>query len=300
MLKNAAAYFKLTKPKVVFVMLITAWVGMLLASHEPSLQSAYAHYRFLKLMCCGTLGIAFIAGAAAVLNQLFDKKFDAKMERTASRPLVNNVISTQNALVYALILLMFGIGILYFAVNPLTLYLTLGTLGGYAFIYTVFLKHLTPQNIVIGGLAGAMPPLLGWTAITNTISPYALLLTLIIFMWTPPHFWALAIYRKQEYEKAGIPMLPVTHGIGFTKICIMLYTILLLCVSLLPFVIGMSRIIYGLSALVLGVGFCLQTIRLYFSKKPQVALQTFQISILYLLLLFGALIVDHVLGPYHA
>ena len=236
------SYYILCKPNVVYMMLITALVGMLLAQETvPSIS-----YMFISL-----LGIALCSGSAAAINQVIDRSADASMNRTDKRPLPQGDISPIHASIFALVIGFLGALILYIFVNTLTMYLTIASLIGYAFIYTVYLKRATPQNIVIGGLAGAAPPLLGWTSITNSIDAYSLLLVLIIFIWTPPHFWALAIYRKDEYAKESIPMLPVTHGVAFTKLQIVLYTIILFLVSLLPYIVLMSGVIYLISALVL-------------------------------------------------
>ena len=235
-------YYNLCKPNVVYMLLITALVGMLLAQEElPSLYTI-----FISL-----LGIALCSGSAAAINQVIDRNADASMNRTDQRPLPQGDLTPFHATIFATIIGLLGALILYVFVNTLTMYLTIASLIGYAFIYTVYLKRATPQNIVIGGLAGAAPPLLGWTSITNSIDAYALLLVLIIFIWTPPHFWALAIYRKDEYAKESIPMLPVTHGVAFTKLQIVLYTIILYLVSLLPYIVLMSGIIYLFSALIL-------------------------------------------------
>lgn len=276
----------LCKPKVVFVMLITSWVGMFCAN--PGQLS-------LKIFLAATLGIGLMGGAAAIINHVVDRHIDAKMSRTHARPLPDGRILPGQALLFSALLGSLGLGVLFFYVNPLTTILTLLTLGGYAILYTLFLKRATPQNIVIGGVAGAMPPLLGWSAVSNTIDPNGLLLALIIFAWTPPHFWALAIYRRKEYKKAEIPMLPVTHGVQYTKLSIVLYTLLLLTISLLPFVTGMSSLLYLGSAVVLGSCFLSQTIRLYRSHTDKTAIHTFSFSILYLLLLFIALLVDQAL-----
>ena len=240
------SYYELCKPNVVYMMLICAFVGMLLA--EESVSSF--GYLFVSLT-----GIACCAASAAAVNQVIDRNTDASMTRTDQRPLPQGELSPTHASVFALIIGILGALILYLYVTTLTMILTLASLVGYAFIYTVYLKRATPQNIVIGGLAGAAPPLLGWSSISNTIDPYALLLVLIIFVWTPPHFWALAIYRKDEYAKESIPMLPVTHGVTFTKLQIVLYTIILFIVSMLPYVVLMSGEIYLYSALILSTIF---------------------------------------------
>ena len=280
------SYYELCKPNVVYMMLICAFVGMLLA--EESVSSF--GYLFVSLT-----GIAFCAASAAAVNQVIDRNTDASMTRTDQRPLPQGELSPTHASLFALIIGILGALILYLYVNTLTMILTLSSLVGYAFIYTVYLKRATPQNIVIGGLAGAAPPLLGWSSITNTIDPYALLLVLIIFVWTPPHFWALAIYRKDEYAKESIPMLPVTHGVAFTKLQIVLYTIILFIVSLLPYVVLMSGEIYLFSALILSTIFLYYSINLYFSNDDEDAMSTFQFSIYYIFLIFLALLIDHFL-----
>ena len=278
------SYYQLCKPNVVYMMLICAFVGMLLAEQSVGSYS----YLFVSL-----LGIAFCAASAAAINQVIDRKSDASMTRTDQRPLPKGELSATHASLFAVLIGITGATILYVYVNTLTMLLTIASLIGYAFIYTIYLKRATPQNIVIGGLAGAAPPLLGWSAVTNTIDPYALLLVLIIFVWTPPHFWALAIYRKEEYAKESIPMLPVTHGVVFTKLQIVLYTIILFIVSLLPYVVLMSGIIYLISALALSSVFLYYSIKLYFSDSEEDAMSTFQFSIYYIFLIFLALLIDH-------
>ena len=278
------SYYELCKPNVVYMMLICAFVGMLLA--EESVSSF--GYLFVSLT-----GIACCAASAAAVNQVIDRNTDASMTRTDQRPLPQGELSPTHASLFALIIGILGALILYLYVNTLTMILTLASLVGYAFIYTVYLKRATPQNIVIGGLAGAAPPLLGWSSISNTIDPYALLLVLIIFVWTPPHFWALAIYRKDEYAKESIPMLPVTHGVTFTKLQIVLYTIILFIVSMLPYVVLMSGEIYLYSALILSTIFLYYSINLYFSNDEEDAMKTFQFSIYYIFLIFLALLIDH-------
>jgi protoheme IX farnesyltransferase len=280
------SYYELCKPNVVYMMLICAFVGMLLA--EESVSSF--GYLFVSLT-----GIACCAASAAAVNQVIDRNTDASMTRTDQRPLPQGELSPTHASVFALIIGILGALILYLYVNTLTMILTLASLVGYAFIYTVYLKRATPQNIVIGGLAGAAPPLLGWSSISNSIDPYALLLVLIIFVWTPPHFWALAIYRKDEYAKESIPMLPVTHGVTFTKLQIVLYTIILFIVSMLPYVVLMSGEIYLYSALILSTIFLYYSINLYFSNDDEDAMKTFQFSIYYIFLIFLALLIDHFL-----
>ena len=266
------------------MMLICAFVGMLLAEQTVSSYS----YLFIALT-----GIALCAASAAAINQVVDREADASMTRTDQRPLPKGDLSVMHASIFAFVIGLMGALILYLYVNTLTMILTIGSLIGYAFIYTVYLKRATPQNIVIGGLAGAAPPLLGWSSISNTIDPYALLLVLIIFVWTPPHFWALAIYRKDEYAKESIPMMPVTHGVAFTKLQIVLYTIILFIVSVLPYVVLMSGVIYLVSALVLGTLFLYYSINLFYSDDDQDAMKTFQFSIYYIFLIFLALLADH-------
>ena len=277
-------YYELCKPNVVLMMLITALVGSLLASKTLAP---------LSLIAFAMLGIALCASSAAAINQIIDRKADANMNRTENRPIPQGEVSPVNASIFAFILGSLGVSILVIYVNTLTALLTLASLIGYAFVYTVYLKRATPQNIVIGGLAGAAPPLLGWTAVTNSIDPNSLLLVLIIFAWTPPHFWALAIHRKDDYAKENIPMLPVTHGVQFTKLQIILYTIILILVSLLPFVVMMSGILYFISALILGVIFLYYAVRLYFEEDNASAFPTFVYSIYYIFLIFAALLIDH-------
>jgi len=279
-------YYQLCKPNVVLMMLVTALVGSLLASESVAPFS---------LLFFAMLGIAFCASSAAAINQIIDRKVDANMSRTDKRPIPQGEVSPINASIFAFVLGVSGAAILVFFVNTLTAVLTLASLIGYAFIYTVYLKRATPQNIVIGGLAGAAPPLLGWTAVTNSVDPNSLLLVLIIFVWTPPHFWALAIHRKDEYAKENIPMLPVTHGVEFTKLQIILYTIILILVSILPFIVLMSGVFYLISALILGGIFLYYTIKLYFDKNNENAFPTFTYSIYYIFLIFTALLVDHFL-----
>ena len=278
------SYYQLCKPNVVYMMLICAFVGMLLAEQTVSSYS----YLFIALT-----GIALCAASAAAINQVVDREADASMTRTDQRPLPKGDLSVMHASIFAFVIGLLGALILYLYVNTLTMILTIGSLIGYAFIYTVYLKRATPQNIVIGGLAGAAPPLLGWASVTNTIDPFALLLVLIIFVWTPPHFWALAIYRKEEYAKESIPMMPVTHGVAFTKLQIVLYTIILFIVSVLPYVVLMSGIIYLVSALVLSTIFLYYSVNLFYSDDDQDAMNTFQYSIYYIFLIFLALLVDH-------
>ncbi|MGB6976184.1 MAG: heme o synthase [Gammaproteobacteria bacterium] len=281
-------YLELCKPRVVALMLLTAMIGMLLAAPIPTFIP-------WQIFVFGSLGIALSAGSGAILNHIVDRHLDTIMRRTHDRPIAAGRITPLQALSFAAVLGITGLALLLQFVNPLTAVLTLFALIGYALIYTVFLKRATPQNIVIGGLAGAAPPLLGWTAVTGSVDYMGLLLVLIIFVWTPPHFWALAIYRHEEYAKANIPMLPVTHGIAFTKLSVMLYTLLLMGVSLLPFVVDMSGIIYLIGVTLLNLGFIYWAIRLIKSDDPSVALRTFHYSIFYLMLLFVVLLMDHYL-----
>lgn len=277
-------YYELTKPKVVALILFTALVGMLLST------SGWVPWQPLVF---GLLGIGLASAAGAALNHVVDQRIDAIMERTRNRPLPSGDLDRPHALGFALGLAALSMLILGSLVNPLTALLTFGAFIGYAVIYTVFLKRWTPQNIVWGGLAGAMPPLLGWTSVTGEIQTPALFLVLLIFVWTPPHFWALAIKRRAEYAKAGIPMLPVTHGVAFTKQQILLYTLMLLAVSLMPFVTQMSGILYLAGAVGLGLGFLYRALRLLFSDDDRQAMRTFGYSILYLTALFGFLLADH-------
>ncbi|WAK01692.1 heme o synthase [Methylobacter sp. YRD-M1] len=277
-------YLELCKPKVVTLIVFTAVVGMLLAvPGAPPLDT----------LIYSTVGIALAASSAAAVNHFIDQKADAEMKRTQNRPLPKGELSSQNVIIFALILGVIGMALLIFMVNTLTAVLTFLSLIGYAIIYTVYLKKMTPQNIVIGGAAGAAPPLLGWCAMTGEIHPYALLLFLIIFVWTPPHFWALAIARREEYAKVEIPMLPVTHGPEFTRLHILLYTILLLIVTLLPYLTGMSGLIYLAAAVPLGLGFIYFAILMMRRKDDRTAMQTFGYSIIYLMIMFAALLVDH-------
>lgn len=276
--------FQQTKPRVVSLIVFTAVIGMFLAT--PGMVP-------LNALIFGTLGIAMAAGAAAAINCLVEERIDAVMARTRGRPLPLGTVTSRQTLVFAGSLGGGGLALLYFLVNPLTMWLTFATFIGYALIYTLILKPLTPQNIVIGGASGAMPPVLGWTAVTGELHSDALLLFLIIFAWTPPHFWALALYRKHEYAKAGVPMLPVTHGDSFTRLHVLLYTIILLAVSVLPFVSRMSGVLYLAAALLLGAGFLWYALVIYLRYSDAVARATFRYSIIYLSLLFAALMVDH-------
>jgi protoheme IX farnesyltransferase len=278
-------YYKLTKPKVVYLIVFTAMVGMLLA-----VDGAVP----LNVFVFGLLGIGFAAASGAAINHVVDERIDQLMERTKDRPIASGDIGQGKALVFALSLGAIGIAMLLVFINVLTAILTFFSLVGYALIYTMYLKRATPQNIVLGGAAGAAPPLLGWTAVTGQVETEALLLFLIIFIWTPPHFWALAIRRREEYAKADIPMLPVTHGVYFTKIQILLYTILLFIVTLVPFLIQMSGLIYLAGAVSLGIGFLYYAVKLYRDDEPNViAMKTFGYSIFYLSVLFGFLLLDH-------
>nr|WP_290444533.1 MULTISPECIES: heme o synthase [unclassified Pseudomonas] len=279
-------YMELTKPKVVVLMLITSLVGMFLATRAGVAWS---------VLLFGNLGIALCAGGAAAVNHVLDRRIDALMARTHKRPLAQGRVAPLPALLFALLLALAGMGLLLVFTNPLTAWLTLASLLGYAVLYTGYLKRATPQNIVIGGLAGAAPPLLGWVAVSGHVSAEPLLLVLIIFAWTPPHFWALAIHRKAEYAKADIPMLPVTHGERYTALHILLYTLILLAVSLLPYAIHMSGPLYLACALGLGLRFLQWAWVLYRGTRPHAAIGTFKYSIGYLFALFIALLVDHYL-----
>jgi len=282
-------YLELCKPKVIALMLLTSVIGMLLASY--SLPP-------LSVLFWGNLGIGLMASSAAAVNHIVDRKIDIKMARTSKRPIVQGKVDVAHAVMFASLLGTVGMAILVIEINILTAWLTLASLIGYAVVYTLFLKRATPQNIVIGGLAGAAPPLLGWTAVTGQVEADALLLVLIIFAWTPPHFWALAIHRKEEYALVGIPMLPVTHGEKFTQLQIILYTILLIAISVFPYLTGMSGLIYLASALLLGCRFLQWTIRMMRNSHKHAAIKTFKFSIIYLMLLFLALLVDHYCLPY--
>jgi protoheme IX farnesyltransferase len=280
-------YFELGKPKVVALIVFTAVVGMFLA--VPGLPP-------LNALIFGTLGIGLAASSAAAVNHVVDRSFDRKMARTMLRPIPTGHLTTAQALAYAAVLGVTSMTMLWLQVNPLTAVLTFASLIGYAVLYTVWLKHITPQNIVIGGAAGAAPPLLGWTAVTGHADPHALLLFLIIFAWTPPHFWALAIARREEYANAGIPMLPVAYGVDFTRLHILLYTILLVIVTLLPWLTGMTGLAYLIAAGILGVRFLRYAIALKRKDAPaSLPMSVFRFSITYLMLLFAALLADHYL-----
>jgi protoheme IX farnesyltransferase len=278
-------YYNLCKARVVAVLLLTAVVGMFLATPEvPN----------LILVVTATIGIGLCASSAAAFNHVLDRRFDAIMYRTRNRPLPSGKVGTQQAVLFAIIIGALGFSILYLLVNPLSAYLTLASLIGYALIYTAFLKRATPQNITIGGLAGAMPPLLGWVSITGTLEPNSLLLVLIIFAWTPPHFWALAIHKREDYAKAGIPMLPVTHGVAFTRLQILLYTCLLVITTALPFVTAMSGLIYLFGVVLLNMRFMYFALQL-FGNDESVPLRMFWYSIRYIMWLFAWLLLDHYL-----
>ena len=277
-------FLELTKPRVVALMLITALIGMCMA------VPGFVPWEPLIL---GNIGIGLCAGAAAAINHVVDERIDQKMSRTTNRPVATGRVSQTEALVFAALLALLGAALLAWTINVLTAILTVASLVGYAFIYTMFLKRATPQNIVIGGLAGAAPPLLGWTAVTGEVHAHGLLLVLIIFAWTPPHFWALAIHRKEEYAAVGIPMLPVTHGNRFTALHILLYTILMFLITLLPFATLLSGWIYLVSAVILGVIFLYWSIEILREKNPKAPMETFKYSINYLLLLFVAMLADH-------
>ncbi len=277
-------FYRLTKPRVVSLIVFTAVIGMFMA--VPGAVP-------LNILLLSTIGIALVAGAAAALNCLVEQKMDAVMARTKGRPLPQGKVSVPETLFFLLIVGGVGLFILYEWVNELTMWLTLGTFVGYAIIYTVILKPLTPQNIVIGGASGAMPPVLGWTAVTGEIASDALLLFLIIFAWTPPHFWALALYRKKEYASIGMPMLPVTHGDQYTKLQVLLYTVILCVITILPYVTQMSGLIYLVSSTILNGIFMYYAVEIYRNYSDQLAREAFRYSILYLALLFVALLVDH-------
>jgi len=277
-------YYQLTKPRVVSLIVFTAFIGMFLA--VPGAVP-------LDALIFGTIGIALVAGAAAALNCLVELKFDAVMARTQRRPLAQGKLSVPEALCFLGVVGGLGLFILHQLVNPLTMWLTLGTFVGYAIIYTIILKPLTPQNIVIGGASGAMPPVLGWAAVTGEVTADALLLFLIIFAWTPPHFWALALYRKKEYASIGMPMLPVTHGDQYTRLQVLLYTIILCVVTLLPYITQMSGLIYLASVVVLNSIFMYYAIEIYRNYSDHLARKAFRYSIMYLALLFVGLLIDH-------
>ncbi|MFK8042165.1 heme o synthase [Congregibacter sp.] len=281
-------YKELTKPGVVALLILTSVIGMFMA--VPGWVP-------IDVLILGNLGIAFCAAAAAAVNHVVDQRIDQRMARTRNRPLAKGRVSNRNAIIFALALGVAGMAILLIWINALTAWLTFASLVGYAFIYTLFLKRATPQNIVIGGLAGAAPPLLGWTAVTGEVSGHALLLVLIIFAWTPPHFWALAIHRREEYALVDIPMLPVTHGVRFTQLHIILYTIIMFLITLMPFATRMSSWLYLAGAVVLGLRFFYWSIEIWREKNPKAPIYAFKYSITYLMLLFLIMLLDHYLLP---
>ncbi|MEY4345332.1 MAG: hypothetical protein RL032_1164 [Pseudomonadota bacterium] len=282
-------FYALTKPRVIQLIVFCALIGMVLA--VPGLPT----WPQVGLAAVACLGVFLVAGAAAAFNCIVEKGIDAKMKRTAWRPTARGQLSDTQTLIFSALLCAAGSAILYFWVNPLTMWLTFATFVGYAVVYTVILKPLTPQNIVIGGASGAMPPVLGWAAMTGDVGPEAAILFLIIFLWTPPHFWALALYRVEDYRKSGLPMLPVTHGSEFTRLQILLYTFVLFAACLLPFVYGMSSWLYLATAVVLSMGFCGYAWRLMRSYSDELARATFRFSLIHLSVLFAALLLDHYL-----
>lgn len=277
-------YLGLCKLKVVSLIVFTAVVGMFLAVPD---------FPPLDILIFATIGIGLAASAAAAINHVVDERIDAIMKRTQKRPLQKGNVSATNALIFATVLCATAMLILTFFVNGLTAFLTFLSLVGYSFIYSMYLKRATPQNIVIGGAAGAAPPILGWSAMTNTLDPHSLLLFLIIFVWTPPHFWALAIYRREDYAKADIPMLPVTHGVEFTRLQILLYMIFLIIVTILPYIFFMSGQLYLFGALALGGWFLYYTVKMQYDHSDRLAMKTFSVSIIYLMALFAVLLIDH-------
>ncbi|MEZ7818856.1 MAG: protoheme IX farnesyltransferase [Candidatus Azotimanducaceae bacterium] len=279
-------FLEMCKPRVVLLMLICSVAGMFLAT-SSSVP--------LDILIYGNIGIALVAGSAAVVNHIADAHIDARMARTQSRPVATGRVSNREAIIFSAVTGILGFAMLWFLINPLTAWLNLASWVGYGLIYTFFLKRATPQNIVIGGLFGAAPPLFGWTAVTNSIDPGGLLLVLIIFVWTPPHFWALALERKDEYAEVGMPMLPVTHGEAYTRLHILLYTILLVLCTILPYLIGMSGLLYLAGALALGGGFLFWAIVLMRNNNPRAPMETFRYSIVYLGALFLILLLDHYL-----
>ena len=284
--QRVRAFYALTKPRVVSLIVFTAVIGMFLAT--PGMVPA-------RVLLAGTLGIALVAGAAAAVNCLVEQKIDALMQRTRWRPLPRGELSPAQTLAFAGALGGAGLWLLFHFVNALTMWLTLATFVGYAIVYTVILKPATPQNIVIGGASGAMPPVLGWAAVSSEVSTEAMLLFLIIFAWTPPHFWSLALYRTEDYARAGVPMLPVTHGKHYTRLQVLLYTLILFAVSLLPYAVRMSGVLYLAAACVLGALFLAYALRIYLAYTDALAQRTFRYSIAYLAFLFAALLVDHYL-----
>ena len=286
-MSRLSQYYALTKPRVVQLIVFCAVIGMVLA--VPGAPSA----NDLRVAAFAALGIWLVAGAAAAFNCLIEKGIDAKMRRTAWRPTAKGELSDTQTLVFSAALCALGSVILYVTVNPLTMWLTFATFVGYAIIYTVVLKPRTPQNIVIGGASGAMPPVLGWAAMRGDVGPEALVLFLIIFLWTPPHFWALALYRVEDYRKSGLPMLPVTHGSEFTRLQILLYTVVLFAACLMPFVMRMSGYLYLVVAVALSIGFCGYAFALWRNYSDALARKTFRFSLIHLSVLFAALLVDH-------
>ena len=280
-------YYALTKPRVVQLIVFCALIGMVLAI--PSWPNS-SQLGQIGLAC---LGIWLVAGAAAAFNCLVEKGIDAKMKRTAWRPTAKGQLSDLQALIFSSVLCAIGSAVLYWGLNPLTMYLTFATFVGYAVVYTLILKPLTPQNIVIGGASGAMPPVLGWAAITGEVGPESLILCLIIFLWTPPHFWALALYRIEDYRKSGLPMLPITHGSEFTRLQIMLYTVVLFAACLMPFAYGMSSWLYLVVAVAVSIGFFAYAFALWRNYSDLLARKTFRFSLIHLCLLFAALLIDH-------
>ena len=280
-------FYALTKPRVVQLIVFCALIGMVLA--VPGVPS----WSEVQLAAIACLGIWLVAGAAAAFNCVVEQQIDAKMRRTAWRPTAKGELSNLQTLTFSALLCAVGSVILYVWVNPLTMWLTFATFVGYAVIYTVILKPLTPQNIVIGGASGAMPPVLGWVAMTDVVAPESLILFLIIFLWTPPHFWALALYRVEDYRKSGLPMLPVTHGSEYTRLQILLYTFVLFAACLMPFIMRMSGYLYLVTAVVLSIGFCLYAFALWRDYSDALARKTFRFSLIHLSLLFAALLVDH-------
>ena len=285
---RARQYYALTKPRVVQLIVFCAVIGMLMAT--PGLPD-------WRVALAATAGIWLVAAAAAAFNCLVEQRIDARMARTAWRPTARGQLTNTQTLTFSAALCTAGSLLLWFAVNPLTMWLTFATFVGYAVIYTVILKPMTPQNIVIGGASGAMPPVLGWAAIRGDVGPEALIMCLIIFLWTPPHFWALALYRAEDYRKSGLPMLPITHGSEFTRLHVLLYTLVLFAGTLLPFISGMSGLIYLAAAVLLSGGFIVYAWKLWREYSEALARKTFRYSIVYLSLLFAALLVDHYLSP---
>ena len=284
MIAIAREYWELTKPRIVALLVFCAVIGMFLA--VPGLPP-------WRALVFGTLGIWLASSSAAAFNQLIDRRIDKLMARTAHRPLATGHLNSMQVFVFASLIGVLSMVVLVMFVNPLTAALTFAGLIGYAVIYTAFLKRATPQNIVVGGIAGAVPPLLGWTAVTNQVHPYALLLVLIIFVWTPPHFWALAIFRRDDYSRAQVPMLPVTHGVEYTRWHVLFYTVLLVIATLLPYLAGMSGLFYLGGALVLGAGFLYYAVKLLSPPDERFAMRVFNYSIVYLMALFAFMLIDH-------